>query len=81
MASKNRNLSVINSRSTTPGQAKGSGALSNKNPSVIPQEEEPVEIDPEFKGPLITKEGQLYDDIEHDETYKKKLRLREVHQI
>ena len=41
----------------------------------------PVEIDPEFRGALITKEGKLYDDEEYDETYKKKLRLREVYQI
>lgn len=35
----------------------------------------------EFKGPLITKEGKLYDDEGNDDTYKKRLRLREVHQI
>jgi len=33
----------------------------------------------EFKGPLITKEGKLYDDEGNDDTYKKRLRLREVH--
>lgn len=44
-------------------------------------EEGPVEIDEEFKGALITKEGNLYDDEEYDETYKKRLRLREVELI
>jgi len=35
----------------------------------------------EFKGPLITREGKLYDDLEYDETYKKRLRMREVKRI
>ena len=32
----------------------------------------------EFKGPLINKEGELYVDEEYDQTYKKRLRLKEI---
>ena len=32
----------------------------------------------EFRGPLITKEGVLYDDEDYNETYKAKLRLKEI---
>ena len=38
----------------------------------------PVVIDEGFRGPLITRDGHLYDDEAHDQTYKKRLRLREV---
>ena len=40
-----------------------------------------VDILEEFKGPLINKNGELYDDKSYDQTYKKRLRLREVHRI
>ena len=35
----------------------------------------------DFKGPLIDKEGKLYIDEEYDQTYKKRLRNKEVLQI
>lgn len=34
-----------------------------------------------FKGPLITKDGTLYNDEDYDQTYKRRLRLREVEAI
>jgi len=37
-----------------------------------------VEILSEFKGPLIDKDGNLYIDEEYDQTYKKRLRNREI---
>jgi hypothetical protein len=40
-----------------------------------------TEILEEFKGPLITREGGLYDDKAYDETYKRRLRMREVKRI
>jgi hypothetical protein len=35
----------------------------------------------EFRGPLITKEGVLYDDEDYNVTYKAKLRLNEIDMI
>ncbi len=35
----------------------------------------------DFKGPLIDKKGKLYIDEEYDQTYKKRLRNKEVFQI
>jgi hypothetical protein len=37
-----------------------------------------VEILSEFKGPLIDKDGNLYIDEEYDQTYKKRLRNKEI---
>ena len=34
-----------------------------------------------FKGPLITKDGILYNDEDYDQTYKRRLRLREIEAI
>ena len=40
-----------------------------------------VTSDVNFKGPLITKDGMLYNDEDYDQTYKRRLRLREVESI
>jgi hypothetical protein len=40
-----------------------------------------VDILEEFKGPLINKDGELYDDKAYDQTYKKRLRMREISRI
>jgi hypothetical protein len=40
-----------------------------------------VDVMSDFKGPLIDKEGKLYIDEEYDQTYKKRLRNKEVLQI
>lgn len=45
------------------------------------ESQKPVEIEEIFRGPLITRDGHLYNDEAHDQTYKKRLRLREVELI
>lgn len=53
-------------RPPTPAMLRTTGSVAESN---------------EFRGPLITKDGLLYDDEEYDETYKTKLRLREIDQV
>lgn len=53
-------------RPPTPAMLRTTGSVAESN---------------EFRGPLITKDGLLYDDEEYDETYKTKLRLREIEQV